>query len=279
VTDILRTARGVFALLSPLTGTQSTGTITARAIDADVHVPAGSYIVPTDGALATRVLVKTTAAATVTAAGTTIAVKSAFGGGAVNLNEGTVLRWHPKIDGLQETCTVTTALTNGAPGAVKSLRLYEQIRTSSPEEDVRKASIDAFPALALYWDGSEAPAPRTWRTEENWVLGVFTSRLDNDDLRRAEGLHLMQEARELLLDKHAVDGEVISTPSGIQIGRCRRLVTNKNLYIYTIAFRTGGVLEKRDSRVFNPWLVTRYDLDTGADPAVEVVNDARYSME
>jgi hypothetical protein len=38
-------------------------------------------------------------------------------------------------------------------------------------------------------------------------------------------------------------------------------------------------MERRDTRVFQPWLVTRYDLDTGAEPAVEVVDDARYSME
>jgi hypothetical protein len=279
LTDILRTARGVFSLLSSLTGTQSTGVISARATGADVAVPLGSYLVPTDAALATRVLVKTTAAATVTAAGVTIPVKSAFGGAAVNLPERTPLRWHPAIDGLAETVEVSTAMSGGAAGTVKSLRIYEQIRTSAAEQDLLKSKVTDFPALVLYWDGSEAPEPRTWRVEENWVLAIVASRNDNDDVRRAEGLHVMQEARELLLDKRVVDGETISAPNGVQIGRARRLVTNNNVYIYTIAFRTGGALTKRDSRVFQPWLVTRYDLDTGADPAVEVVDDARYSME
>lgn len=284
--DIIRTARAIFSLLSPLIGDRSIGTIRARATSADVEVPLNSYLVPVGGKLDTRVLLKTTEATTVTASGTAIPVRSAFGGAAVNLDAGTQLRWVPGIDGLELTAEVTTALTGGSQadgfGVARSLRMYEQLRSNVPEEDVFKAKVDAFPALVLIWDGSDAVegiSRAGAKYRENWLLSCVASRNESDDLRRSEGLHVLQQARSLLLNRHAVDGESFSAPPGIEIGRARRLVTTKNAYIYTLAFTTVSTLEKRDDRVFQPWLVTRYDLDTGADPAVPVVDDARYSME
>ena len=98
--DIIRTARAIFSLLSPLIGDRSAGTITAHATDADVEIPANSYLAPTRGTLDTRVLLKTTAATTDTAAGPEVPIRSAFGGAAVNLPEGTELRWVPGIEGV-----------------------------------------------------------------------------------------------------------------------------------------------------------------------------------
>jgi hypothetical protein len=286
VADILRTARAIFSLLSSLIGDRSSGTITARTLDADIEIPRHSYLVPIGGALDSMVLLKTTEATTVTSDGTPVPVISAFGGGAVNLPAGTRLRWVPGIEGIDPTAEVATTLTGGSQaegfGVARSLRLYEQIRANSPEEDVAKAKAHLFPALVLFWDGSD-PAVGTSRVQakcvENWVLSVISSRGESDDLRRAEGLHVLQEARELLMNRHTVDGESFSAPPGIEIGRARRLAIRNSSYIYTLAFTTVSTLEKRDGRVFQPWLVTRYDLDTGADPSVSVVDDARYSME
>jgi hypothetical protein len=286
VADILRTARAIFSLLSPLIGDRSTGAITARATDADVQIPRNSYLVPVGGALDTMVLLKTTEATTVTAAGTAVSVISAFGGGAVNLPEGTRLRWVPGIEGVDPTAEVATTLSGGGQaegfGIARSLRLYEQIRAGSIEEDTAKAKAHLFPAMVLFWDGSdqaEGVSRVGAKYRENWVLSVIASRGESDDLRRAEGLHVLQEARALLVGRHAVDGESFSAPPGIEIGRARRLATRSSSYVYTLAFTTVSTLEKRDDRVFQPWLVTRYDLDTGADPSVPVVDDARYSME
>lgn len=284
--DIIRTGRAIFALLSPLIGDRSTGAVTARATGADVEVPLNSYLAPTDGALATRVLLKTTEATTITAAGTEIPVRSAYGGTPVNLPAGTALRWVPGIEGVDLTAEVSTALTGGTQaegfGAVRSLRMYEQIRSGSPEEDLLKAKVPLFPGIVLLWDGSD-PSEGVSRIgskyRENWVLSVIVSRNENDDLRRAEGLRILQQARALLVQRHSVDGEPFSAPPGIEIGRARRFVTKNSVYIYTLAFTTVSTLEKHDDRVFQPWLVTRYDLDTGADPSVPVVDDARYSME
>ena len=284
--DIIRTARAIFALLTPLTGTRSSGAITARATGANVEIPRNSYLVPTKRTIDPRVLLKTAAATTVTAAGTAVNVLSVYGGGAVNLPEDTELRWVPGITGIEPTCTVTTAFTGGTQadgfGVVRSLRMYEQIRNGSPEEDLWRAKADAFPALVLIWDSSEPSEPISragQRFRENWTLAVVSSRLENDDLRRAEGLSVLQQARGLLVGRHAVDGESFSGPPGIEIGRARRIVTKNSSYVYALAFTTVSTMERSDDRVFQPWLVTRYDMDTGADPAVEVVDDARYSME
>lgn len=284
--DIIRTARAIFALLAPLTGDRSTGAITARATGADVEIPRNSYLVPTSGALASRVLLKTAAATTVESTGTAVNVLSAFGGGAVNLPEGTELRWVPGIEGVEPMCSVTTALTGGSQaggfGVVRSLRIYEQLRNGNVEQDLLKSKVSEFPAIVLLWDSSEPSEPITragQRYRENWTLAVVASRTESDDLRRAEGISVMQQARELLVGRHAVDGESFSYLPGIEIGRSRRLVTNQNVYVYTVAFTTVSTMERRDTRVFQPWLVTRYDLDTGAEPAVEVVDDARYSQE
>ena len=284
--DILRTARAIFSLLSPLLGDRSSGAITARATGADVEIPRNSYLVPLGGALDSMVLLKTAEATTVTSDGTEVPVLSAFAGGAVNLPVGTHLRWVPGIEGVDTTAEVSTALTGGSQaegfGVARSLRLYEQIRANSPEEDIAKSKAHLFPALVLFWDGSEAAEGVSRvgaKCVENWVLSVISSRGESDDMRRAEGLHVLQEARELLMHRHAVDGESFSAPPGIQIGRARRLVTRNSSYIYTLAFTTVSTLEKREGRVFQPWLVTRYDLDTGADPSVPVVDDARYSQE
>jgi hypothetical protein len=284
--DIIRTARAIFALLAPLTGDRSSGAITAHATGADVEIPRNSYLVPTKGTIDARVLVKTSAATTVTAAGVEVPVLSVYGGGAVNLPEGTELRWVPGIEGVESTCSVTTALTGGSQaegfGVARTVRMYEQIRSGSVEEDIFRAKAGGFPALVLMWDSSEPSEPITragQRFRENWTLAVVASRGESDDLRRAEGLSVMQQARELLVGRHAVDGESFSYPPGIEIGRARRLVINNNVYVYTLAFTTVSTMEKRDDRVFQPWLVTRYDMDTGAEPAVAVVDDARYSME
>lgn len=283
--DIIRTARAIFSLLSPLVGNRSTGAIRARATSADVEIPLNSYLVPMDGALDFRVLLKTTAATTVTSSGTSVPVISAFGGAAVNLPEGTDLRWAPGVDGVELTAEVTVALTGGSAaagfGAARSLRLYEQVRASNPEEDLRKSKVDLFPAMVLFWDGSdpgEATSRAGSRYKENWVLSVIASRNESDDMRRAEGMSVLQEARELLVGRHAVDGEAFSAPPGIEIGRARRLAAKNSSYIYTLAFTTVSTLTKRDGRVFQPWLVTRYDLDTGADPSVSVADDVRDSM-
>ena len=127
---------------------------------------------------------------------------------------------------------MTTAFTGGTQadgfGVVRSLRMYEQIRNGSPEEDLWRAKADAFPALVLIWDSSEPSEPISragQRFRENWTLAVVSSRLENDDLRRAEGMSVLQQARGRLVGRPAVAGESVSYPPGIEIGRALRLST------------------------------------------------------
>lgn len=287
MSGILRTARAVFSLLSPMTGIQSTGTIPVTADSADVIIPRNTYLIPVNPAKSSHVLIKTTEVATATTAGVSIQIKTAFGGGAVNLPIGEILQWSPEIEGIPATVELTAAMAGGSAstgfGAVMSLVQYEQVGAGTAPQDIFKSKTNNTPALILCWDSSDGNAKASGdkrHMDENWVLFVVTSRLDRGAFRGHEGLHIMEEARELLTDRGAVDGERFSSPATILIKRCRRIATTNESYIYAIEFQSTRTLSKREAREFIPWTQTNEDMTTlaGTDPELPVVTGVSFSM-
>lgn len=290
---ILPAARAIITILSPLTGTVATGNLTIQATGADVNLEKNAYCIPiiTGGGgstqLSQHVLLKTTAAATITAAGTTVACKAVLGGIGGNLAAGTEVRWSPGITGIESVSVVAAGGTGGvAPtgyGSVKQIRFYEQIGPAQAQADLFRAGLGLFPAIALIWSGTE-PDDRRGRHRrtygEQWVLAVISSRTDSDDERRAEGLHILEEAREYLTNRKEADDYVFSAPAGLELGRADRLVATPQSYIYAQRFRTEHTIEMRDARTYPNWETFQIDADTVSDEAEEVaiVDGALYPM-
>lgn len=291
---ILPAARAIMTLLSPMTGTVATGDITVTATGADVVLEKNCYGIPiipgvgASGQLSPHVLLKTTEGTTVTAAGVDVPVKAVLGGVAANLDAGTEVRWSPAIDGIDAVSVVAAGgLTGGlAPtgyGGVKQIRFYEQIGPAQAQADMFRAQLGAWPAIALIWSSTEpddrrGTHRRTYR--ENWLLVVISSRTDSDDERRAEGLFILEEARELLTNRQQADGFSFSSPSGLELGRADRLVATPQSYIYVQRFSTEHTIVKRESREYPFWETFKIDADTasGEDPEVPIVDEAIYPM-
>ncbi len=197
---ILRTARATMSILSPLLGERATGWVLARASGAPATLPRNSYAVPVvGGQVAFDGLLKTLPEATIDAAGTLVPAASVLGGAFTNLAEGTELRWDPPIAGLEPIAVIAApGLTGGMSatgyGAVRELKLYEQIGSATAAQDLFAAKVGHFPALVLSWDQSAHPTDivtRKSRTtvlfQEHWLLSVIASRHDSGDAASARG--------------------------------------------------------------------------------------------
>ena len=296
MSSILRTARALFSVLSPLTGARSKGSVLVRSTGGDVALLGERpiYGVPVrGGALDYDAMVKTSGAAIVTPTGTLVPVTSLLGGAHVALPAGTPIRWDPTVPGLEPASVVASGgLTGGlAPdffGAVHQLRLHEQIGPADVAQQLFEAKVGRFPALVLLWDSSVPAGGGISRKgcgvrlfDENWLLAVVASRVDSSEQRRQEALHILEDARELLTDRgETEDGEVFSAPAAVIVTGCRRIVVSPTSYVYGIAFSTTHTLVRREWRTFNPWLRTRIDLDTqtGQAPEAALVDGAVVEM-
>ena len=93
---ILRTARSVMSILSPLMGERSSGWVLVRATGAPATLPQNSYAVPVvGGQVHFDALVKTLPESTIDPAGTLVPAASVLAGGFTNLAEGTELHLGP----------------------------------------------------------------------------------------------------------------------------------------------------------------------------------------
>lgn len=286
MSGILRTARAIFSILSPMTGTGSTGNLTVASTSGTPVLPKNTYCVPiVGGAPNYDALLKTTAATTLSTSGVSVPCKSILGGTQANLAAATSVRWNPQQSGVQAASVVASGgLTGGAFatsfGSVKSIRMYEQIGTAQQQRDLFAAKVGRFPALVLMWDSSptaERASKRESLVDENFVLAVVASRLDSDEERRAEGLHIMEEASERLHGRCAVDGEVFSAPEPLLVNSRQRLVTTESSYIYVIRFSVQRTLVGREpTRTFANLDKFRHDASTADAPVLPVITDFEF---
>jgi hypothetical protein len=279
MSSIIRTARAVFSILSPLTGGRSAGTALLHAVAGDIAIEANRplYGIPLRGnGLDYDAMVKTVGAAVVTAAGTSVPIRSVVGGHHVNLPAGTVIRWDPQVPGLAHTATIEApGLTLGlAPtffGGVHQMKMHEQLGPADVAQQLFECKVGRFPALVLLWDSSTPAGEANGRRgvgvrliEERWLLAIVASRVDSSEQRRQEALQILEDARELLTDRaETEDHEIFSAPAGILVSACKRIVVSNTSYVYGIGFSTTHALARREWRTFNPWLRTRVVFPAG----------------
>lgn len=285
------TARQIMAVIQPLLGARSSGTATVSATAGNITlkknaqalpiVPSASGTMQLDPSRPVRVAADTI----VTSAGVAVPVTSLLGGPAQNLPLTTTLRWDPPLDGIELVSPLASALTGATqavgPGSIKRLVLYEGVGPSSAQRDLFLAKAGHFPAVILNWDSTgegEKVGNGVIARPDRWVLTIVTSRSDAGELRAMDGLDIKDALEVLLADRAAVDGEPFSAP-GIALMGARRVDVSESSYIYTLMLETYGAVQRTDTRVWNDWLLTRYDFDTPDTPPYPVVDDARHDMD
>lgn len=224
---------------------------------------------------------------TVQPSGTLVNVTSVVGGKRFNLPKNTKFIFDPNHNDLEVEAVLQATITDGSDpthfGGCKSVVQFEQLNASSVSLDVFRSSVGKFPAVIIVWDGSE-PADGTTQSsidrgrtrvgsvsqlfKERFNLFVLTERLDSGAIRSAEGLKLLDDITYWLTDMQSVDGEIFSSPTGIQIrGRARIAVdasAYQSLYIYLLQISITTCVKPYDSRTFQPWLRTHNEILTFA---------------
>ena len=293
------------AVTQPATGTRSSGVARVVATGSPVMLPRSAYAVPRVlGVFRPDLLVKVAAgpdagdAWEVTSAGDDVAFVSNLGGDAQNqIPTGSELVFDPPIQGLQATALVAAPGFAGgvyetAFGSLKNITMYETFGGPKRSLDMFRSALNTLPAAILTWtdsqqaDGAEVSiAMRETRVgtrsvlyKEQFSLWVVSSRNDGDHQRRAEGLAILEHLSVLLTDRQMVDGVAFSSPSGVQIRRRYRDPGDgqgiyQNFYVYVIELAAEHALVQQDSRTFNPWLVSRLDMDPIDNDPVEPIVD------
>jgi len=310
--SILATARALMALLQPLTGARSTGSATVKAAPGpEAVLPANAYAVPiVGGAMRFDLLLRVDQNPaddegwTVDTVGVPVTVTSLLGGVDVNLAAGTEIRWWPTRADIEPKSVLATPLAGGTQltgiGALAQVGFFEQLQASltGAAADLFKSMVSRFPSAVLVWEGSGPADGATVSPLEQggsrvgrgihlyayeWDLFVVTSRQDSDPARREEGLALVDAITEQIVDKQTVDGVPFSAPTGVQIIQRSRWLVTPTFYVYRIRLSTVSSVKARDPRTWNPWLLTRLDVDTPeplvpAPGPLPLVDDNRFPM-
>jgi hypothetical protein len=299
------------ACMSPLVGTRASGTALVTAESADVTLPIGTYAIPVmvgqhRGDLAVKVGEgpNSDKSWTVTSAGTTVDMISNLGGSIYNFTGGERLIFDPPVPGIA-SAKVAAAWSGGAGGSsfgtVRSLNLYETFGTNSFVDLVRSRTT-LFPAVMIAWAGSEpadgsavSQVSRGTRVSatgllfrEEFNIQVFTSRSESEQVRRMEGLYILDRMTELLTDRHAVDGVPFSLPSGLQITSRYRVDLPQDqyqkVYIYGLTVSAMRTLQRDDDQTFSLLEIVNLDVLKPQDPALPnqgdytVVDDVKIDM-
>lgn len=293
----LQSARGLMALMQPLTGTRATGEITVTAAAGQsVALPIGSYCYPViDGSARPELLFKTTAAATITDAGVEVAVASNLGGERFNIAAGTEFVFDPFVDDLaarpgadvpRNTLAFTGGLAQNDFGCLRDVVLLEELTGPIYSPDVARSAITRFPAALVTWESTEpadgsstAQTTRATRTSNstqlykvNFDIAIMTTRQDSASARRSEGLTIVDTLMALMLDRHMVDSVALSNPAGVQLRRAYREEGADPFYRKFYVYRMGVSVESSCStiefRTFSDWLLANLQLEKPQTPAV-----------
>lgn len=273
---IMQTARHLMAVLAPLTGPRSEGTITikTRADVATLPIPLNYHLLPMkkvaatgNQALAPQLPFRTIEAVEATPAGVTVGVTSVLGGRIHNLESGTV--FHEALKDNRIASIVATSSIAGASdyegvGALKQVLMYEQIGSGEAQRNLFLAKLRKLPAAVLVWESSGSPekvGPNKTKMLEQWTLHIVVSRLDSGELRALEGLDILDLASELLGRAVGIDGADFTNGDLSLTGR-NRVVAADSAYIYGLRFQTSTTITKREVREFGEWLKTSYTLVT-----------------
>jgi hypothetical protein len=286
-----RIRRAIVGALSPLMGSRSTGALTVKASSGVAELGKSCYAMAIRESAAgvkaidRSCLLVTTARTVVDAAGTSVPVTSVLGGERQNLAAGTMVRFQPAADGIEEEAVVATALTGGTtldePGRVYQIVEFEGINSANAAKDLFQGRVLLeMPALVVAWDMSEGftfMGQDRWRHTDLWTIFIVVARQEGPIARGDEGLDIMDGVSELLTDRRGADGVPLSHPNSSIRGR-RRVAVTPGSYIYAVTLQTKFTIRRRETRgPFAPWLWTSYDFLTD-DPPKTVIDDAEYPM-
>lgn len=282
-------ARAILGQLAPLTGDRGTGTVTVtNPSGAPVELDPNMFLLPVvHGELADDLVFKvdrnpattlphgTGGAWTIPPGGSApVAIKSNLGGARHNLPAGTVFRFDPLLEGLDETATLVGAITDAADRAGLCLRravYYEELDAAAIERDIAGGRLAQLPGVMLVWQQSLPAEGRTAGTNqgstrladgirvftENYRLFVVSASLASDSRRRGEGLRILQATTRLLTDQQVTtDGEQLTSMGSLEILNRSRFVRGEKHYVYAMTLRCNRVVSRTDTRSFVPWLRT-----------------------
>lgn len=298
MSNTVRLGRKLMALLQPMTGARSTGTLTlrSRADIPEVELPANRHFVPVlrsavgGESLAANLVFRTAEPALITPAGVTIAATSNVGGKVHNLPIGTVFRSaddDPRIESIVGASAFTGATTFTGCNSVKAVSFYEQLGSSTQARDLFLAKVADVPAVVLCWESTGTATkvgPNINRRKETWAFHCIAKRVDAGELRAAEGMGIADNVERLIMRRAFVDGErIVSTDIGIE-GRGRLFVA-ATAYGYTVRFSADVAVQAIDERVFEEWQkisITEITTppDETLDPSVvTMVDRATYDLD
>lgn len=300
MSELLSVARGIVGIAGQLTGTRAVGKAAFNPpLPAPIAIAPNMWLAPVvnnsirpDFVCRVRPNPARPDGAWQVTGSETIDVETLCGGVKQNRPAGTKLQWVDGAvpDGLNPIAhplfvTVANPIIGGTDvpifgeDFVQYAGIYESLGAPILDLELFSSSIGAAPAMVLVWDGTESADGLTMSAmqkgsarmargrmayKEQWSLLVITDRQDSDARRRAEGMRIMHNASELLVDQIWFAGESgvrVSAIDGIQLRSRFRLSGRtpfyQRYYVYGIRLATTLVYQKYDPRVFNPWLKSK----------------------
>ncbi len=277
------------ALIQPLQGGYSSGTVRVRATGDPVLLPANSFGIPIAresrfeaGAVKVeRNPARTDRAWQITQSGTDVQVTTLQGGEHTNLEVGTYIWWDPAIEGIEsESDVLSPGIVGGTTatgfGALREVLCYKDLGTKPEAEDFMRAGLSRYPALVICWsattpaDGSSTAGigPDATRVRHGtrlfshqFDLMLITSRLDAHNSRRREGDVLRDMLLTQITDRGAYRSLTLSGPKGIQIIDARLAQMSPVAYVDVVRIAATLAMRRNEERVWNPWKSTHYMLD------------------
>lgn len=312
MSTITSTLRSLMAVLQPATGTRADGTVVVTASGGDVTVPCSSYAIPIIGGAHRPDLVVKTAAGpnaddswTVESGGTNVDFVSNIGGARHILANATALVFDPEISGIASLVAANDWANGADPtefGSVVDMTIVERFEGPVAAVDLRRSNIKGFPCVILAWQDSEpadgstiSQTDRATRTgtrktlyKESFRVSIVSVRADSPDVRREEGLLMLDELSGLLTDRQEVDGVKFSNPSGLQIRRRWRENGPQKFYqrhfVYNILISAEVLLQQTDARTYVNLENVVFDVVKPQEPALPnqgdltVVDDVKVDM-
>jgi len=217
--------------------------------------------------------------------GAIVNIHSVVGGIRHNLPKGTKFVFDPEHPNLEIETTLQTNITDAAEpthfGGCKSIVQFEQLTAPTANLDAFRAAVGKFPAAVIVWDGSEPAdgstsssldrgASRAGSTtqlfKERFNIFVLSERLDSGATRSAEGLKLLDDLTFWLTDLQTIDGQVFSSPTGVQVRGRNRIAGDsaqyQSVFVYLLQISVTGTWKPYDFRSYSPWLKTHNVIKT-----------------
>lgn len=283
----VKNSKAILARLGDLMGDRGAGQLLVHSTDATGTVPAGAIATPLAGEdldEEAAVIVDENPATSdcswpVTDAGTAVPVTPLLGGTVGDRPEGTVYRWQPTLDGIEEMSqpasgqAVSGGVDSTEPGAPRQIRAYKQVSRADMQE-LFAAQAGRFPCILLAWEATQPldgplasePGPRQARMgrvlmqyRNAWAAFLITSRMDGESLRRDESDLLRDMVTAQLFGAQKALGLRVSMEPGANIVDARVFRVSPSSYVDLVRFRTTYTeqMKRKAKTAYPDWKKTR----------------------